>query len=145
MPVLPRADSVIYYRVLALMKPLSLLLGLSLLISLSASGDDARRRHPIWYSPNSGISVIVLAGGSSGNRFLPPRFEEIPLSVYTTAGRFVSAMTPTPDPFDPAMTANVKPGDYIVVPDDPDLLDFARPVTVYFKEFTAVGIHIPPQ
>ena len=131
------------------MKRLLILLGITMLLGLPGSqAADARRKHSIWYSPNSGISVIVRFGGASlsdPSVWLPPHFGEIPLSVYTPEGRFVASMTPTRDQFDPAMVAYVRAGDYIVVPDDPALINYATPVTVRFKEFTAVGIHIPPE
>jgi hypothetical protein len=39
--------------------------------------------------------------------------------------------------------AHVKPGKYVVVPDDADLIQYATPVTVQFKQFADVAVVIP--
>src|SRR5688572_12186356 len=88
---------------------------------------DARRTQPIWYSPNSGsIATVVVGGFSPGTSNSPPQFVvphrvPLPLSVFTLSGRFATSMTV--DTFEPILRANVKPGDYVVVPDDPDLIE----------------------
>ena len=62
-------------------------------------------------------------------------------SVFTRSGHYVASASTAAD-ITATFTLHLKPGRYIIVPDDPDLIDLAATVTVRAKHFTDVMIWI---
>jgi hypothetical protein len=62
-------------------------------------------------------------------------------SIFTVSGRYVASAT-TAEDITATFTADLRPGRYVIVPDDPALVDEATIVTVRGKRFTEVMIWI---
>jgi hypothetical protein len=110
----------------------------------SAQTADVRRTHSIWHNPHSGIVAQVYFDGHcfSGNPPLciRPRPYQGKLLVFAEDGRFVASVSGA---IDGNFTAYLKCGTYVVVPDNPTLIDFATEVTVEFKSFVPITIVLP--
>ena len=63
-------------------------------------------------------------------------------SIFSESGRYVTSAS-TADDITATFTLHLKPGRYVVVPDDPNLIDYATTVTVRARQFTDVMIWMP--
>lgn len=118
-------------------------------LSRPALGADGERTHQIWYNPHSGITgsawtyvPVAPTPWSPPNPPEPLRYYGT-FSIFSDSGRFVTKFA-TSGIF-ASFTVHLKPGIYVVVPDDPAFRQFRTVVTVRFKEFTDVVIYLPIQ
>jgi hypothetical protein len=71
----------------------------------------------------------------------PPRPYYGTFSIFTISGHFMASGT-TADDISATFTAELPPGRYVIVPDDPTFADDAETVTVRAKQFTEVTVWI---
>jgi hypothetical protein len=62
-------------------------------------------------------------------------------SIFTLSGRYVTSAT-TAEDITATFTVHLKPGRYVIVPNDPDLIEDAVTVTVRARRFTDVTVWI---
>jgi hypothetical protein len=62
-------------------------------------------------------------------------------SIFTKSGRYVTSAS-TAEDITATFTTHLRPGRYVIVPDDPDLMDAATVVTVRARQLTDVTIWI---
>lgn len=121
---------------------------LSVFASLGAAlGADGDQADQIWYSPHSGITgsawtyvPVVPTPWSPPNPPAPSQYYGT-FSVYSDSGRLVTTFTPTGIFAD--FTVHLKPGTYVIVPDEPEFHEFRIVVTVSHKQFADVLINLP--
>ena len=109
-----------------------------------AHAGDARRTRSIWYSPHSGIVAQVYFASHCFEGTPPQCIRPRPylgaLSFFTESGQFVASLS---GEIDGTFAAYLKPGTYVVVPQNPDIVAFAATVAVEFKQFATTTIVLP--
>jgi hypothetical protein len=123
-----------------------------LLVALSAVMTMTRfaSAEAVAHSPAAGMIVHVWYQGfcdpptpGAGPFCTLPRPYFGAFSIFTTAGKHVASASTTQD-FLGSFTVALTPGRYIIVPDDPLLVDLTTIVIVRGHGFTEVMIWIPP-
>src|SRR6185436_1983929 len=113
-------------------------------VAVMGETENIRRTQSIWHNPHSGIVARVYFDSHCFEGKPPlcirPRPYFGALCVFTQTGRFVASVSGN---IDGVFTAYLKPGTYVVVPQDPDLVAFAAAVAVEFKQFAPATIVLP--
>jgi len=114
--------------------------------SWPAASEDRERAGQPGYNPHayshSGITGVAYFSiiYCSGTYYLPLIYTGT-LSIFSNNGRFVT--TVTPDSSRGTFIVPLKPGTYVIAPDDPLLQRFRTVVTVKSMEFVYVSIALP--
>ena len=112
-------------------------------------GADGEQTNQIWYNPHSGIAgsawtyvPVIPTPWSPPNPPAPSQYYGT-FSIYSDSGRFVTTFTTSGILAN--FTVHLKPGSYVILPDEPAFHEFRTVVTVSHKQFTDVVINLPIQ